>query len=131
MIAGRTVLGLGGESMIVAATTVLAKWFKGKELSFAFGIKITISRMASVAADNSPTWANKVFYPNGPRAEPSWQGPLLLAVGAGVHGGDLFWDLLGARKPRPRAVRTGKEWVHRETGFHSDSSIQSALTGSW
>ncbi|MGA7633260.1 MAG: MFS transporter, partial [Terriglobales bacterium] len=37
MIAGRTVLGLGAESMIVAATTVLAKWFKGKELSFAFG----------------------------------------------------------------------------------------------
>ncbi len=84
MIAGRTVLGLGAESMIVAATTVLAKWFKGKELSFAFGINLTIARLASVAADNSPTWANKVFYPNGPNGEPSWQGPLMLAVGAGV-----------------------------------------------
>jgi MFS family permease len=84
MIAGRTVLGLGAESMIVAATTVLAKWFKGKELSFAFGINLTIARLASVAADNSPTWANRVFYPNGPSGEPSWQGPLLLAVGAGV-----------------------------------------------
>src|SRR5271156_3098328 len=84
MIAGRTVLGLGAESMIVAATTVLAKWFKGKELSFAFGINLTISRLASVAADNSPTWANRVFYPNGPAGEPSWQGPLLLAVGAGL-----------------------------------------------
>src|SRR6202158_4809501 len=29
MIAGRTVLGLGGESVVVAVTTVLAKWFKG------------------------------------------------------------------------------------------------------
>jgi MFS family permease len=84
MIAGRTVLGLGAESMIVAATTVLAKWFKGKELSFAFGLNLTIARLASVAADNSPTWANKVFYPNGPGGEPSWQGPLLIAVGAGV-----------------------------------------------
>src|SRR4030088_3783097 len=28
MIAGRTVLGLGAESMIVAVTTVLAKWVK-------------------------------------------------------------------------------------------------------
>jgi len=84
MIAGRTVLGLGAESMIVAATTVLAKWFKGKELSFAFGINLTIARLASVAADNSPTWANKAFYPNGPNGEPSWQGPLLIAVGAGV-----------------------------------------------
>jgi MFS family permease len=84
MIAGRTVLGLGAESMIVAATTVLAKWFKGKELSFAFGINLTISRLASVAADNSPTWANRAFYPQGPNGEPSWQGPLLIAVGAGV-----------------------------------------------
>src|SRR5207248_5719851 len=29
MIAGRTVLGLGAESMIVAVTVALAKWFKG------------------------------------------------------------------------------------------------------
>src|SRR5450759_159025 len=84
MIAGRTVLGLGAESMIVAVTTVLAKWFKGKELSFAFGLNLTIARLASVTADNSPTWANSVFYPHGPAGEPSWQGPLLLAVGAGV-----------------------------------------------
>ncbi len=84
MIAGRTVLGLGAESMIVAVTTALAKWFKGKELSFAFGINLTIARLASVAADNSPSWANRAFYPNGPTADPSWQRPLLIAVGAGV-----------------------------------------------
>ena len=84
MIVGRTVLGLGAESMIVAVTTALAKWFKGKELSFAFGINLTIARLASVAADNSPTWANRAFYPNGPAAAPSWQNPLLIAVGAGV-----------------------------------------------
>jgi MFS family permease len=82
MIAGRTVLGLGAESMIVAVTTALAKWFKGKELSFAFGINLTIARLASVAADNSPTWANSVFYPQGPSGPASWRGPLLLAVGA-------------------------------------------------
>src|SRR5215469_12454252 len=84
MIAGRTVLGLGAESMIVAVTTALAKWFRGKELSFAFGINLTIARLASVAADNSPTWAHSVFYPQGSAGPPSWRGPLLLAVGAGV-----------------------------------------------
>lgn len=84
MIAGRTVVGLGAESMIVAVTTALAKWFKGKELSFAFGINLTIARLASVAADNSPTWANWAFFPHGPSGEPSWQRPLLIAVGAGV-----------------------------------------------
>src|SRR6266481_5734173 len=84
MIAGRTVFGLGGESMVVAVITVLAKWFKGKELSFAVGINLTIARLASVAADNSPTWANRAFYPHGPNGEPSWQNPLFIAVGAGV-----------------------------------------------
>lgn len=84
MIAGRTVLGLGAESMIVAVTTALAKWFRGKELSFAFGINLTVSRLASVAADNSPTWAHGVFYPRGANGPASWRGPLLLAVGAGI-----------------------------------------------
>ena len=96
MIAGRTVLGLGAESMIVAVTTALAKWFKGKELSFAFGINLTIARLASVAADNSPTWANRAFYPNGPTGEPSWQDPLLIAVGAGVFAvvcSIIYWGL--------------------------------------
>jgi MFS family permease len=96
MIAGRTVLGLGAESMIVAVTTALAKWFKGKELSFAFGINLTIARLASVAADNSPTWANRSFYPNGPAGEPSWQNPLLIAVGAGVFAvvcSMIYWAL--------------------------------------
>lgn len=96
MIVGRTVLGLGAESMIVAVTTALAKWFKGKELSFAFGINLTIARLASVAADNSPTWANRTFYPNGPAGEPSWQGPLFIAVGAGVLAvacSLIYWGL--------------------------------------
>jgi MFS family permease len=96
MIAGRTVLGLGAESMIVAVTTALAKWFKGKELSFAFGINLTIARIASVAADNSPTWANRAFYPNGPGGEPSWQNPLLIAVGAAIFAvlcSTIYWAL--------------------------------------
>ncbi len=102
MIAGRAVLGLGGESLIVAATTVIARWFKGKELSFAFGIKITIARLASVAADNSPTWANRLYYPNGPASPPDWQGPLLLGAGAGLLAivcSGVYW-LLESRADR-------------------------------
>ena len=94
MITGRTVLGLGAESMIVTVTVALAKWFKGKELSFAFGINLTIARLASVAADNSPTWANRAFYPQGPSGAPSWQNPLFIAVGAGVLAvvcSALYW----------------------------------------
>jgi MFS family permease len=72
MLAGRVLLGIGSEPLIVAITTSIAKWFKGKELSFAFGLNLTIARLGSVAADNSPTWASG-FYGD-------WQSPLYLAV---------------------------------------------------
>jgi MFS family permease len=111
MIAGRTVLGLGAESMIVAATTVLAKWFRGKELSFAFGINLTIARLASVGADNSPTWAKQVFYPQGPAGPPSWRGPLLVAVGAGVLGVTtalIYWALESRAERRYQLGKAGE-----------------------
>jgi MFS family permease len=76
MATGRLVFGLGAESLIVAVTTILARWFKGKELSFAFGINLTIARLGSFAALNSPTWA-KDLYSN-------WQYPLLIALIAGI-----------------------------------------------
>ncbi len=76
MATGRLIFGLGAESLIVAVTTILARWFKGKELSFAFGINLTIARLGSFAALNSPTWA-KDFYSN-------WQYPLLIALIAGI-----------------------------------------------
>lgn len=111
MIAGRTVLGLGAESMIVAVTTALAKWFRGKELSFAFGINLTIARLASVAADNSPTWAHGVFYPEGSAGPPSWRGPLLLAVGAGaisVATSLVYWLLETSAEGRYELGKAGE-----------------------
>ena len=76
MATGRLIFGLGAESMIVAITTVLARWFKGKELSFAFGINLTIARLGSFLALNSPTWGKSLFV--------YWQKPLWIAVGAGA-----------------------------------------------
>ncbi len=76
MATGRLVFGLGAESMIVAVTTAIAKWFKGKELSFAFGLNLTIARLGSFAALNSPSWAKEYFT--------NWQYPLLISVVAGI-----------------------------------------------
>ena len=61
MAAGRLVFGMGAESLIVAVTTALAKWFRGKELSFAFGINLLIARAGSFAALNSPSWARSAY----------------------------------------------------------------------
>jgi MFS family permease len=126
MIAGRTVVGLGAESMIVAVTTALAKWFKGKELSFAFGINLTIARLASVAADNSPTWASRAFYPQGPGGEPSWQRPLLIAVGAGVLAvlcSIIYWALESHAERQYELAKAGQtDKLELKSIFRFDTS---------
>jgi MFS family permease len=84
MLIGRFMLGLGAEPLIVAVTTALAKWFKGKELSFAFGLNLMIARLGSVAADWSPTWARPSYE--------NWQDPLWIATaiaGVCIVGGVL------------------------------------------
>lgn len=86
MLFSRLLLGIGAEPLIVAITTALAKWFKGKELGFAFGINLTIARLGSFAADWSPTWG-KTFYS-------SWSEPLYIAFIIGltcVIGGVIYW----------------------------------------
>ncbi len=88
MVTGRFLLGVGAEPLIVAVTTALAKWFKGKELSFAFGLNLTIARLGSASADWSPTWAGPLY--------DNWQDPLWLATGVAavsVTGAVLYWIL--------------------------------------
>ncbi|KAM3569251.1 hypothetical protein VYU27_008651 [Nannochloropsis oceanica] len=48
MLLGRTIYGLGGENMSVAQSSLVAEWFRGKELAFAFGINLSCSRLGSV-----------------------------------------------------------------------------------
>jgi len=76
MAAGRLIFGLGAESMIVAITTIIARWFKGKELSFAFGLNLTVARLGSFLALNSPSWGKGLYE--------YWQSPLWVTVGAGA-----------------------------------------------
>ncbi len=88
MASGRLVFGLGAESLIVAVTTAVAKWFRGKELSFAFGINLMLARFGSLLAQWSPTWAGFAYG--------SWKTPLLISVAFGslcVAGALLYWAL--------------------------------------
>ena len=75
MSAGRLIFGLGAESMIVAITTIIARWFKGKELSLAFGLNLTVARLGSFMALNSPSWGKSLYA--------YWQSPLWITVAAG------------------------------------------------
>jgi len=76
MASGRLIFGLGAESMIVAVTTIIARWFKGKELSFAFGLNLTVARLGSFLALNSPSWGKSLYE--------YWQSPLWITVYAGI-----------------------------------------------
>jgi MFS family permease len=52
MLAGRFLYGIGAESLLIAEIKILARWFKGKELSFAFGLNVTAVRLSDVSALN-------------------------------------------------------------------------------
>lgn len=50
---GRIIFGAGSEPLIVAQSTILARWFKNKELALSFGVALTVSRMGSLFAFNT------------------------------------------------------------------------------
>jgi len=88
MAAGRLIFGMGAESLNVAVIAALARWFKGKELSFAFGVNLTICRLGSFAALNSPTWARAAYA--------NWRWPFLIALALSafcVIGAIVYWIL--------------------------------------
>jgi MFS family permease len=88
MAAGRLIFGMGAESLNVAVTAALARWFRGKELSFAFGLNLTASRLGTFAALNSPTWARAAYA--------SWRIPFLIALAFTsmcVVGSAIYWML--------------------------------------
>jgi MFS family permease len=107
MATGRLVFGLGAESLIVAVTTALAKWFKGKELSFAFGVNLTIARLGSYLALRSPTWTKTVF----PGAFENWQWPLLISVAVGtfcIIGPLIYWSMESRAVKRYQMGKAGE-----------------------
>ncbi|KAJ3171365.1 hypothetical protein HK101_011255 [Irineochytrium annulatum] len=48
MIVGRIIFGIGGESISVVQSSITTSWFKKKELAFALGLNLCISRFGSV-----------------------------------------------------------------------------------
>jgi MFS family permease len=72
MAIGRGLFGMGAESLIIAITAAVAKWFKGKELSFALGLNLMLARLGTWLAQNSPSWAHFAF--------DHWRGPWLVGV---------------------------------------------------
>jgi MFS family permease len=86
MALGRFIFGAGAETLNVAVIAAIARWFKGKQLSFALGLNLTASRLGTFAALNSPTWAKSAFE--------NWRTPFEISVGFSVLcviGAALYW----------------------------------------
>ena len=60
MLAGRFFYGLGAETSIVVVSKILVKWFKGRDLALAFGLKVGFGRLGTfLALRISPTLAQE------------------------------------------------------------------------
>jgi MFS family permease len=95
MMVGRFLLGIGSELFIVASTTVVGRWFKGKEISFAMALQLLVARGGSWLADQSPDLFKSLFA--------GWQPPLLLAAALGL--GWLVFAVVYAALERSAAGR--------------------------
>ena len=52
-LVGRFILGLGGESLSVAQSALISNWFISRNMALTFGLRLSVSRLGSVANDYS------------------------------------------------------------------------------
>ncbi|KXS14105.1 MFS general substrate transporter [Gonapodya prolifera JEL478] len=91
MLAGRTLFGLGGETLSVAQTSLITKHFAGRELAFAMGLNLSIGRLGSVANDLVSPWV--AVHWSLPGA--IWLGTLTVAVSFACACGLAYLDAAG------------------------------------
>ncbi len=77
MLLGRMIYGVGAEAILVVNNKVLARWFKGKELAFAYGLNLTIMRLGTFLALNIQAPAAEAW---GLRAS-LWLAAAIMGVG--------------------------------------------------
>ena len=78
---GRFIFGAGSESLVVAQSAILARWFKGKELALAFGVALTISRLGTLFSFNTEQLIATYF---GDYKAALWAAVLLCLVSLGA-----------------------------------------------
>lgn len=76
MVIGRTIFGLGGESLEVAQARLTTDWFQGRALAFALGLNLSFARIATASNDNLSPWIQSVF---GTTAA-SWFGVIICVL---------------------------------------------------
>ena len=70
-MAGRFLFGAGSESLVVAQSAMLARWFRGKELAFSFGATLALARLGTLFSFNTASSTAARF---------GWRAALWIAV---------------------------------------------------
>lgn len=93
MAAGRLLFGIGSETLVVAVMVALAQWFAGRYLALLMAMNLSLARLGSYLADQSPSFAGGL-YARG------WQPPLQLAFAfaAASFAGALVYFWLDRRE---------------------------------
>ena len=91
---GRFIFGAGSESLIVAQSAILARWFRGKELALSFGITLAIMRLGTLFSFNTVSSISDNF---------GWQWALWVAALCCVAslGCNLAYFVLDRHAERP------------------------------
>jgi len=100
-IVGRFIFGAGSETLIVAQSAILARWFRGKELALSFGITLAIARLGTLFSFNTVSSTVSRF---------GWKAALWVAVGLCVlslAANAAYW-VLDARGERVLGLAEGE-----------------------
>jgi len=101
MLIGRIVFGFGSEATLLVTNKVIARWFKGKELGFAYGLNITVMRLGTILAFNS---AAQIADATGTWRWSIWVGTIVMFVSF-----ILFLVYLVMDKDVDKMIKTGTE----------------------
>jgi len=97
MMLGRVLFGLGAETQLVMLSKTVAKWFMGKELALAFGLKLGMARMGSaLGMSMSPRVAEKFGFSTS-----LWLGAVIMMSGLILF---LIYALMDYRDEKERGA---------------------------
>ena len=91
---GRFIFGWGSESLVVAQSAIFTRWFKGKELAFAFGIGLTISRLGTLFSFNTEALIAEYF---GNYSAALWAAVIFCCLSLLANALYIFMDRRGER----------------------------------
>jgi MFS family permease len=101
MLIGRIVFGFGSEATLLVSNKVISRWFKGKELGFAFGLNITVMRLGTILALNSSA---QIANATGTWRWSIWTSTIIMFISF-----VMFLVYLAMDKDVDKAIKSGTE----------------------